>query len=71
MTGKGLQIGEGDVMSGGGAEVWIHGGVSIVSLFPNVPIIFSEVTNTEIPLQFSLPQIPKKFYIETEKLSTT
>jgi hypothetical protein len=55
MTGRGLQIEEGDVMSGGGAEVGIHGGVSIVSLCTNVPIIFSEVTNTEIPLQFSLP----------------
>ncbi len=55
MTGKGLQIEEGDVMSGGGAEVGIHGGVSIVCLCTNVPIIFSEVTNTEIALQFSLP----------------
>jgi len=32
MTGGGLWIGEEDVMSGGGAEVGIHGGVTIMSL---------------------------------------
>src|SRR4030042_1367950 len=36
MTGGGLRIGEEDVMSDGGAEVGIHGGVTIMSLCTNV-----------------------------------
>ena len=37
MTSGGLRIGEEDVMSDGGAEVGIHGGVTIMSLCTNVP----------------------------------
>ena len=37
MRGGGLRIGEEDVMSGGGAEVGIHGGVTIMSLCTHVP----------------------------------
>ena len=40
MTGGGLRIGEEDVMSDGGAEVGIHGGVTIMSLCTNVPTFF-------------------------------
>jgi len=40
MTGKGLQIGDGDVMSGSGAEVGIHGTSALFLFTPKSPSSF-------------------------------